>query len=353
MSTLINGQEPDVDLALDEEDPGLEEGAGLPAVRVIEASVSPQDHGRRLDQILVGLTPEFSRNHLQHLIEQGCVTVDGKVLTGSSRKLQAGQQLVAEIRPTAQSLSFTPEAMALPIVFEDEHLLVVNKPVGLVVHPAAGHWQGTLMNGLLAHHPNAANLARAGIVHRLDKDTSGLMVVGKTVEACTVLTRAIAAREVHRHYRALVWGQPSAQLRIEAPIGRDPVARVRMAVVASGKPSTTDVVTLATVEVPRAGQAASSVGLLGGALVSAVECTLHTGRTHQIRVHLSSRRWPLLGDAVYGGAPGLGMQRQALHAAKLSFVHPADGRVLTFESPLPEDMAGAWSQVVHNVPTSV
>lgn len=327
--------------------------AGVPAPaqdRVVQTVISQALHGRRVDQILVGLAPEFSRNHLQQLIEQGCVTLDGKVVSGSSRKAQAGQQLQAVLKPTAQSQSFAPEAMDLPVVFEDEHLLVVNKPVGLVVHPAAGHWQGTLMNGLLAHHPGAMQLARAGIVHRLDKDTSGLMVVGKTVLACTALTRAIAAREVHRQYKALVWGQPPASLRIDAPIGRDPISRVRMAVVASGKPAMTDVLRVASAEVPRPNQASTA---FGGALVSAVECTLHTGRTHQIRVHLASRRSPLVADAVYGGAQALGMRRQALHAFRLSFAHPADGRPMVFESPLPEDMAQAWAQVVHNGSNSV
>lgn len=318
--------------------------------RVVRSRVTQASHGRRLDQVLVSLVPEFSRSHLQQLIDQGCVMVDGRVVTGSSRKLLAGQQLEAVIKPTAQSQSFTPEPMDLPIVFEDDHLIVIDKPAGLVVHPAAGHWQGTLMNGLLAHHDHAMQLARAGIVHRLDKDTTGLMVVGKTVQACTVLTRAIAAREVHRQYSALVWGQPPEQLRIDAPIGRDPVAKIRMAVVPSGKPSVTDVQTLATVEIPRPGQ---SMALSGGALVSAVQCILHTGRTHQIRVHLSSRRWPLVADAVYGGAPALGMTRQALHAQRLAFAHPAHGRPMVFETPLPQDMAQAWAQVVHNGSTSV
>src|SRR6218665_2314866 len=166
-----------------------------PRTEILSFTVTTQGHGRRLDQSLAGQAPSFSRSHLQHLVEQGCVTVDGKVVGTPSRKLQAGQKVVAELRPTAQSQAFVPELMDLPIVFEDDHLLVVDKPVGLVVHPAAGHWQGTLMNGLLAHHAGAVLLPRAGIVHRLNKDTSGLMVVGKTLIACTDLTRAIAARD--------------------------------------------------------------------------------------------------------------------------------------------------------------
>ena len=249
--------DPSADWADDEDPPdhgtalsdGLQPSAFMPPrTEVLSDTVVSAAHGRRLDQWLATLAPTFSRSHLQHLVEQGCVAVDGKVVTTPSRKLQAGQAVVAELRPTPQSQAFVPESMDLPIVFEDEHLIVVNKPVGLVVHPAAGHWQGTLMNGLLAHHAGAVLLPRAGIVHRLDKDTSGLMVVGKTLQACTALTRAIAAREVHRQYRALAWGQPPEALRIEAPIGRDLVSRVRMAVSASGKPAMTDVRCLGSLE---------------------------------------------------------------------------------------------------------
>ncbi len=310
--------------------------------RVLTERVDGGGHGRRLDQWLAARASEFSRNHLQALIERGCVEVDGKVLTQPSRKVASGQLVVARLEPTAQSLAFVPEAMSLPIVFEDEHLLIINKPVGLVVHPAAGHWGGTLLNGLLAHHAAAAHLPRAGIVHRLDKDTSGLMVVGKSLQACTALTRAIAAREVHRQYRALVWGQPPDQLRIDAPVGRDPVSRVKMGVIASGKPAMTDVRTLGTLS------DGAPLADSPGRAISAVECTLHTGRTHQIRVHMASKRWPLLADALYGGAPALGLVRQALHAFRLALAHPLNGEPLTFEAALPPDMAHAWAQVVHN-----
>ncbi|MEX8518004.1 MAG: RluA family pseudouridine synthase [Leptothrix sp. (in: b-proteobacteria)] len=287
-------------------------------------------HGMRLDKWLVSLAPEFSRSHLQGLIDDGHVRVQGQVMRSASRRISAGQQIEVDLWPTAQSTAFRPEPMVLTIVHEDDSLLVVNKPAGLVVHPAAGHWSGTLLNGLLAHHAKAATLPRAGIVHRLDKDTSGLMVVAKTLEAQTALVRAIAAREVHREYRALVHGAlPATLVRIETPIGRDPVSRVRMAVVASGKPARTDIQLIAT----RDG-------------CSAVHCKLHTGRTHQIRVHLSSRGYPLLGDLVYGGRAALGMQRQALHAARLAFVHPLHGQTVQFEAPLPTDLAQAWAQVV-------
>jgi 23S rRNA pseudouridine1911/1915/1917 synthase len=232
--------------------------------------------------------------------------------------------------------------MALAIVHEDAHLLVVDKPVGLVVHPAPGHWQGTLLNGLLAHHAGAAALPRAGIVHRLDKDTSGLMVVAKTLPAMTALVRLIAARDVRRVYLALAHGRIAWETAsIDAPIGRDPVSRLRMAVVSGGKPARTDVERLALpVDTPGP----------GAQPVTPIRCRLHTGRTHQIRVHLASRGHPLVADALYGGRPLLGLQRQALHAAELAFAHPADGRLMSFTAPLPSDLASAWAAM--QVPTS-
>ena len=333
-------------LELDEFDDGDEVvQPAVAAPQTLNLVVPAEWHGKRLDQWLAQQAEQFSRNHLKHLIEEGAVSVAGAVVTSPAKKLQAGQHVRAELRPTAQSLSFTAEPLALDIVFEDEHLLVVNKPVGLVVHPAAGNWTGTLLNGLLAHHSGAVNLPRAGIVHRLDKDTSGLMVVGKSIEACTALTRAIAAREVHRQYRALVWGEPLAEMRVDAPIGRDPVSRVKMAVVKGGKAAMTDVRRVATCEVDH--KIRTSGGIVRGE-VSAVECTLHSGRTHQIRVHLSHKQYPLVADAMYGGQPALGMARQSLHAFRLSFVHPLNGGWLTFEAEMPADMAAAWGHVVHN-----
>lgn len=295
-----------------------------------EALVPQALHGQRLDKAVVAMAGEFSRNHLQGLIEQGHVSVDGAPARVSSRKVLAGQVIAVELVPTAESRAFRPETLALDVVFEDEHLMVIDKAAGMVVHPAAGNWSGTVLNALLGRHPGAASLPRAGIVHRLDKDTSGLMVVGKTLAAVTALTRAIAAREVHRQYLAIVHGEVRlASFSIDAPIGRDPQSRVRMAILASGKPARTDI---------------HAVACAHG--FSALRCTLHTGRTHQIRVHLAARGHPLVADAVYGGRPALSMARQALHATRLAFEHPATGQTLAFEAQPPADLACAWEHVV-------
>ena len=287
-------------------------------------------HGMRLDRALTELVPEFSRSYLQQLIESGAITQGGMPLTKAAYKLKAGERGLIELRPTPQSQAFKPEAMALDLVFEDEHLRVINKPAGLVVHPAPGNWSATLLNGLLALDPGAFLLPRAGIVHRLDKDTSGLMVVARTRGAMDALVRMIAAREVSRQYLALaqrVWSGP-ARLDVEAPIGRDPRNRLRMAVVDlqrhAGKPARTSIELLQNGE--------------QGCLL---RCTLHTGRTHQIRVHLSSIGHPLVADALYGGTPAAGMQRQALHAFRLAFAHPVTGRALAFQAPLPADIQAA------------
>ncbi len=314
----------------DEVDDAAEAPADEPEVRA--ARVEPAAHGERLDRWLVGLAGEFSRSHLQTLIADALVKVDGHVVTTPARRVTAGQRIEVVLRPTAETLAFRPEpavAARWNVVYEDAALLVIDKPAGLVVHPAPGNWSGTLLNGLLAHHAGAARLPRAGIVHRLDKDTSGLLVVAKTLAAQTALVRAIAAREVRREYLALAHGEPRQPAwTVDAPIGRDPVSRVRMAVVAGGKPARTDVERLAA----RAG-------------LSALRCRLHTGRTHQIRVHLASCGHPLVADALYGGRPALGLERQALHAARLAFAHPDDGRALDFGAPLPADLAAAWQQV--------
>ncbi|MCI1193687.1 RluA family pseudouridine synthase [Calidifontimicrobium sp. SYSU G02091] len=327
-----HGDEPD----WDDDEAGDAAGGGEGAVELRERAVDAALHGLRLDKALVALAPEFSRSHLQGLIERGHVRVDGEVATVASRTVRAGQRLAVELVPTAQARAFRPQPMALVVVHEDDDVLVIDKPAGLVVHPAPGNWSGTLVNGLLARDAGAAALPRAGIVHRLDKDTSGLMVVARTLPAMTALVRAIAAREVRREYQALAHGDVgAAPFTVDAPIGRDPRVRVRMAVVAHGKPARTDVTPVAHARG-----------------VSAVWCRLHTGRTHQIRVHLAHRGHPLVADALYGGAPALGVARQALHAARLGFAHPVSGAWLQFERPLPADLARAWQQVVGAAPAA-
>jgi len=331
--------------SVDEAEDWEEQGDELPTAQDATESltVEASEHGMRLDAFVASRISAYSRSHLKSLIEEGCVTVAGAVQSSPSRKVVAGQLVTVKIRPTAQSMAFVAEPMDLPIVYEDADLLVVNKPAGLVVHPAAGNWTGTLMNGLLAHHQGAASLPRAGIVHRLDKDTSGLMVVGKSLVAVTALGRAIAAREVSRQYLALVQGVVAEEFTVESSIGRDPVTRVRMAVVPAGKPARTDVKRLLWGEWAPDQSGVKADDRRPARAYSGVLCTLHTGRTHQIRVHLSSRRHPLVADTLYGGVPALGLTRQALHAARLSFVHPITGESLRFEAPLPPDMAEAWA----------
>jgi 23S rRNA pseudouridine1911/1915/1917 synthase len=332
-SYMVGRTEPDAEGAAPEGSDAAGEGEDEgPETR--SANVGEEQHGERLDKIVVALAPEFSRSHLQGLIRSGQVSVDGIVVAAPARRLRAGQHLAVTLLPTAESRAYRAEALPLVVVHEDEDLLVVDKAAGMVVHPAAGHWSGTLLNALLARDPASAALPRAGIVHRLDKDTSGLMVVGKTLPAVTGLVRAIAAREVHRRYLAIAQGRPAAKaFTIDAPIGRDPQTRTRMAVVASGKSARTDVEWLAS-----------------GDGLSALRCTLHTGRTHQIRVHLASRGLPLVGDRLYGGRPALGIERQALHAAELAFAHPISGRAHALGAALPVDLAGAWQHILGMAP---
>jgi 23S rRNA pseudouridine1911/1915/1917 synthase len=291
--------------------------------------------GERLDKVMARLFPEFSRSRLQTWIDAQRVVVDGApAKIRQPVPLGATITLIPDLLP--EQLAFTPEPVPLEIVYEDDALVVINKPAGMVVHPAAGNWSGTLLNGLLYRYGDAAaGLPRAGIVHRLDKETSGLMVVARTLEAQTVLTRQLQARTVKRRYVALVWGTMPDEGTIDAPIGRDPRDRTRMAVVesASGKYARTHYRTI-------------DRAMWNQQPVSAVHCDLDTGRTHQIRVHCAHIRHPLLGDPIYGHARGKrsvqplpdGFNRQALHAWRLGLIHPATGREISWRADVPEDI---------------
>lgn len=316
----------------------------MPDVEWRKGEISAAQHGDRLDRALVDVVPEFSRSYLQQLIEAGCVSLNTKPVNKASQKVKAGDAVVIELRPTPQSQAFKPEDMPLDVVYEDESILIINKPAGLVVHPAPGNWSGTLLNGLLAYDRGSALIPRAGIVHRLDKDTSGLMVVARNRMAMDALVQSIAAREVSRQYLALAhghWSGPNS-ICVDAPVGRDPRNRLRMAIVdlekISGKTAKTDVIFL--------GNAPSGCF---------VRCVLHTGRTHQIRVHMASIGHPLVSDLTYGGALVPGMTRQALHACRLALKHPVTGVPLVFESPLPSDFLGLlelWG-LRYNAPTGL
>jgi 23S rRNA pseudouridine1911/1915/1917 synthase len=288
----------------------------------VSASVPASLGGLRLDQALARLFPQYSRNRLQAWLKSGHVRVNGTAPRASSAVI-GGERL--EVRPPAHSGVMTPRAQRMPlaVLFEDRDLIVIDKPAGLVVHPGAGVADGTLLNALLAHAPQLAGVPRGGIVHRLDRDTSGLLVVAKNVEAQASLAAQLASREVRRVYLAVVHGDPPATGRIDAPVGRDARARTRMAVTRRGKEARTAYRVL-----ERFGRAAL------------VECRLETGRTHQIRVHFQHIRHPLVGDAVYrrGARHALAFTRQALHAAELSLRHPRSGEAMHWRSPLPRDL---------------
>jgi len=288
----------------------------------MSADVPAELGGLRLDQALARLFPQYSRNRLQAWLKSGHITIDGKRLE-ANHAVSGGEHIA--LRPPRVPDAAAPQAQRMPlkVVFEDGELIVIDKPAGLVVHPGAGQPDRTLLNALLAHAPALGAVPRAGIVHRLDKDTSGLIVVAKTVSAQADLVKQLAARSMRRIYLAVVQGDPPASGVIDAPVGRDVRARTRMAVTHRGKPARTAYRVL-----ERYGRAAL------------VECRLETGRTHQIRVHFQHLRHPLVGDETYrrGTRHGISFPRQALHATELTLVHPGTRQTMSWNAPLPRDM---------------
>lgn len=288
--------------------------------------------GRRLDQAIADLLPEHSRSRLQGWIKDGVLTLNGKACKPRD-KVMMGDAIELDAEPEVQVV-WQPEIIELEIVYEDEHLLVINKPAGLVVHPAAGHADGTLVNALLNYAPELENLPRAGVVHRLDKDTSGIMVVARSLIAHTSLVEQLQERTMGREYEAVIVGTLTGGATVDAPIGRHPRERKKMAVVPGGKPAVTHYRLLERF-----------------AAHTLVRCKLESGRTHQIRVHMAHVRHPLVGDPAYGGRLRLpkgtteelrqvlaSFGRQALHARQLTLEHPETGETMSWEVPLPEDM---------------
>ena len=299
--------------------------------------------GQRLDIALQSMLPEHSRSRLQAWIKAGLVTLDNKETTAKT-KVWGGEQVHIQPEANPQAQAFLPENIPLDIVFEDDTILVINKPAGLVVHPAVGNWTGTLLNALLHLAPQLTDVPRAGIVHRLDKDTSGLLVVAKTLEAQTSLVRQLQARTVKREYRAIVWGIIWRNGTVNQPIGRHSHARTKMAISRTGKPAITHYEVL-----ERFGTN------------TYVRCQLETGRTHQIRVHMQFLKSPILGDAVYGIGNIIphklmtqtlrdavtGFNRQALHAVKLGLIHPKTNEFMEWQIELADDMKALLEAMRH------
>ena len=303
----------------------------------ISLEIPPEMAGERLDKVLAGSLPDYSRNRLKTWVEAGAVMVDGKV-TKARYLLRGGESIKVFPQEMPEQFAFSPENIPLEVVYEDDAIIVINKPPGLVVHPAAGNWSGTLLNGLLFKYPELKSLPRAGIVHRLDKDTSGLMVVARTAQAQTSLVRQLQDRTVGRRYLAWVWGGAPSQGKVLASVGRDQRDRLKMAAGSpQGKPAATLFRRLA-----KSTFLESPLALL--------ECRLETGRTHQIRVHLESLGFPLLGDPVYrkktpSVAKSLLFERQALHAYALSLQHPVTQELVSWFRLPPLDLMQLLPQV--------
>ncbi|MCD6027233.1 MAG: pseudouridine synthase [Solimicrobium sp.] len=299
-----------------------------PSVGPIIVKLSEEMCGDRLDKVISKLIPQFSRSRLQQWITSGHVIVDG--IAGRNKMTVLGdEEVIVYPQPAPEDNAYSAEDMVLNVLFEDDSLIVINKPAGLVVHPAAGNWSGTLLNGLLHYCPALSGVPRAGIVHRLDKDTSGLMVVAKTLEAQTDLVRQLQARTVKREYLALVWGKPNLSGTIDLPMARHSRDRIKIAVSESSfaKPALTHFQRIAT-------------GILDGKTVSLIECQLETGRTHQIRVHMAHLGFSLVGDILYG-KPHLASHfgRQALQARRLGLIHPQHHQECLWQVALAEDFA--------------
>jgi len=300
----------------------------------LEAKVSSEQAGLRLDQVASSLFPDYSRVRLQSWIQQGNLLVDGK--KAKNRQKLLGDELITLSAVQEVQEQWQAESIPLDIIHEDDSILVINKAAGLVVHPAAGNYSGTLLNALLHHYPELETIPRAGIVHRLDKETSGLMVVARTLPSHLSLIEQIQAREVSREYQAVTTGLVTAGGSVDAPLGRHPVHRTKRAVVSeqSGKAAITHY------RVIKKFRAHTHLAV-----------KLETGRTHQIRVHMAYLGFPLIGDQVYGGRPKIpkaaspdlidmikNFKRQALHAWKLGLQHPETGELLSWEAELPQDM---------------
>ncbi|MGE5362203.1 MAG: RluA family pseudouridine synthase [Bacteroidales bacterium] len=306
--------------------------------------VEADQAGQRLDLFLAALMPDQSRSSVQRLIKEGRVSRGDNRAARANMVLRAGEEITIEVPPPVAATP-EPEALPIPIVYEDRDIVVVDKPAGMVVHPAAGHFQGTLVNALLHHVDDLSGIGgeqRPGIVHRLDRGTSGLLVVAKHDAAHRALVRQFQDREIEKEYVALAWGLVHAGRRIDTPIGRDPHDRKKMS---SRAPRARDAMT----RVLRA-QFINGVSLL--------HLSIATGRTHQIRVHLSAIGHPVVGDQLYGGVhrrvgpdlrPILRLERPFLHAARLAFNHPGDARRMEFEAPLPDDLQGVLDDLLQNV----